>query len=510
MLRSLMGHDPARPVTVFYSYSHKDDKAREKLSSHLALLKRSGLIADWSDRQIDAGGDWQAEITQRLENADVILLLISEHFIASDFCWGKELKRALERHDSGSAYVIPIILTPLYWQPAPFGKLQALPRDGKAVALWSPRNAGWKNVVEGIVKVVQALGAGRTLERAEAQPVAAVRSAPAPSARPPARAAERVGGHPNRVVYDAENLPNLPGKRVRAEGGPPAGDQAVNDVFDALGHTYYFFWDVFQRDSIDDQGMRLDATVHYSTDYTNAFWNGTQIIAGDGDGRVFRPLTGLDIIAKEFANGLIAKQSSLVYSGESGALYNALASIFSCLVKQYSLGESAAQADWLMGSGIWAAGVNGKAIHSLAAPGTAYDDPVIGKDPQPSHMNNYVRTTEDNGGVHINSGIPGHAFYQMAIALGGPAWERAGRIWYAALCDKRLNANTTFLDFATLTTECATRLFGARSTEIEAVRHGWDVVGVATAAARRPAKTAGGGAKKALAGRRRTARARRR
>lgn len=473
-----MVNDSAKPVTIFYSYSHKDDKAREKLASHLALLKRSGLITDWSDRQIDAGHEWEGEISERLEAADIILLLVSENFIASDFCWGKEMKRALERHDNGSAFVIPVILTPLYWQPAPFGKLQALPKDGKAIAQWIPRNAGWKNVVEGIVKIAHALSAGQRLERAEAQPAATV--VVEPRAAAPSRLAKRAGGHPNRVIYDAENLSTLPGKRVRTEGDPAGADPAVNEVFDALGQTYWFFWDAWERDSIDNQGMRLDATVHYSKNYNNAFWNGNQIIAGDGDGSLFRPLTGLDVIAKEFSNGLIAKQSGLLYTDESGALFNGLASIFSCLVKQYTLEQGAAQADWLVGSGVWAPGVNGKAIHSLAAPGTAYDDPVLGKDPQPFHMKDYVRTTMDNGGVHINSGIPGHAFYQSAIMLGGPAWQRAGRIWYEALCDRRVKPNTNFHDFANLTINCAVRLFGAKSEEVGAIRHGWNVVGVTT------------------------------
>jgi hypothetical protein len=484
-----MANDPAKAVRVFYSYSHKDDKAREKLASHLVLLKRTGLIADWSDRLIDAGHDWQAKINQELEGADLILLLVSENFIASDFCWGKEMKRALERHDSGSAYVIPIILTPLFWQPAPFGKLQALPKDGKAIALWSPRNSGWKNVVEGIVKVAQAVGAGEKLERAGTQPLTAVVVAPAPATAAPARPVARAGGHPNRVVYDAGNLSTLPGRRVRSEGGAASGDAAVDAVYDALGQSYYLFWDAYERDSIDNQGMRLDATVHYDKDYNNAFWNGTQIIAGDGDGRLFRPFTSLDVIAKEFSNGVVGKQSGLVYADEPGALFNALASIFSCLVKQYFLKQSAAEADWLMGAGVWAAGINGKAIHSLAAPGTAYDDPAVGKDPQVSHMTDYVKTTSDNGGVHINSGIPGHAFYQTAIALGGPAWEGAGRIWFEALGDKRVKPHTTFADFANLTADCAVRLYGDKSKEADAIRHGWNVVGV-TVADGRPAKKA--------------------
>lgn len=486
-----MGHDSTKPISVFYSYSHKDDKAREKLASHLALLQRSGVVANWSDRQIDAGEEWQAEINEKLETADVILLLVTENLIASDFCWGKEMRRALERHDSGNAYVIPIILTPLYWQPAPFGKLQALPKDGKAVALWNPRNAGWKNVVEGIVKVVEALGAGQKLDRASAQPAAAVVLAPPAATSSQGRTTQRAGGHPNRVVYDAGNQSTLPGLRVRSEGDPASGDAAVDEVFEALGHSYYLFWDAWGRDSIDDKGMRLDATVHYDNNYNNAFWNGTQIIAGDGDGHLFQRFTSLDVIAKEFANGLIAKQSGLLYANESGALFNALASIFSCLVKQYALKHTAAEADWLMGSNLFAPGVKAKAIHSLAAPGTAYDDPLLGKDPRPAHMKDYVQTESDNGGVHINSGIPGHAFYQTAIALGGHAWERAGRVWYEALCDKRMKSNSTFQDFANLTINCADRLFGGKSQERDAIHKGWDIVGVKIGASGRPKKASG-------------------
>jgi Zn-dependent metalloprotease len=239
--------------------------------------------------------------------------------------------------------------------------------------------------------------------------------------------------------------------------------------------------------------MRLDATVHYDNNYDNAFWNGTQIIAGDGDGRLFRRFTGLDVIAKEFANGLIGKQCGLLYANESGALFNALASIFSCLVKQYALNQTTAEADWLMGTSLFAPGVKAKAIHSLAAPGTAYDDPALGKDPQQAYMKDYVQTEDDNGGVHINSGIPGHAFYQTAIALGGHAWERAGRIWYEALCDKRMKSNSTFQGFANLTVRCADRLFGGQSQEMDAIRKGWDIVGVRVRASRLSKKAAGGG-----------------
>src|SRR5678815_4747497 len=129
-------------------------------------------------------------------------------------------------------------------------------------------------------------------------------------------------------------------------------------------------------------------------------------------------------------------EAKLTYSQHPGALNESMSDVFGSLVKQYSLNQSAADADWLIGAGLLAAGVNGVALRSMKAPGTAYDDRVLGKDPQPAHMKDYVNTISDNGGVHINSGIPNHAFYVVATELGGFAWEKAGKIWYVALKDK--------------------------------------------------------------------------
>jgi Zn-dependent metalloprotease len=124
-----------------------------------------------------------------------------------------------------------------------------------------------------------------------------------------------------------------------------------------------------------------------------------------------------------------------------------------------------------------AKGINGVALRSMKAPGTAYDDPLIGKDPQPGHMKDFVKTTRDNGGVHINSGIPNKAFYEAAIRLGGHAWEKAGRIWYITLRD-RLRSNSQFQDCADATLAVAGELFGAGGTEQKAVQEAWDAVGI--------------------------------
>ena len=139
--------------------------------------------------------------------------------------------------------------------------------------------------------------------------------------------------------------------------------------------------------------------------------------------------------------------------------------------------QDADKADWLIGAGLFKKKVKGGALRSMKEPGSAYDDPVIGKDPQPGHMKDYVKTTSDNGGVHINSGIPNRAFYLTAIELGGKAWEKAGMIWYVTLRD-RLRENSTFQDAAKLTYSVAGNLFGKGSPEQKAVANGWAGVGL--------------------------------
>jgi internalin A len=142
-------------VQLFYSYSHKDESLRNELETHLKLLKRRGLIETWHDRKIEAGEDWKRRIDDNLELADIILLLISADFIASDYCWDLEMKRALERHDSKDALVVPVIVRDVVWKTGPFAKLQALPKDGKAITKWANRDSAWRNVAEGLEKVVQ-------------------------------------------------------------------------------------------------------------------------------------------------------------------------------------------------------------------------------------------------------------------------------------------------------------------------------------------------------------------
>jgi Zn-dependent metalloprotease len=287
-----------------------------------------------------------------------------------------------------------------------------------------------------------------------------------------------------RVVYDAKYGSNLPGTVVRKEGDPAGSDVAVNEAYDGSGITYDLFNDVYQRSSIDGQGMRLDSTVHYRQGYDNAFWDGEQMVYGDGDEdlpvseRLFNRFTAaLDVIAHELTHGVTQFEAKLTYSLQPGALNESMSDVFGSLVKQYKLQQTATEADWIIGQGLLTENVNGVGIRSMKAPGTAYDDPVLGKDPQPGHMKDYVNTIADNGGVHINSGIPNRAFYVTCVELGGYAWEKAGQIWYVTLKDK-LGANSKFQDCANLTHSAAGELFGAGSIEQQAVKTGWMEVGI--------------------------------
>ena len=281
-----------------------------------------------------------------------------------------------------------------------------------------------------------------------------------------------------RRVYTAENGSSLPGKLVLEEGGAASTDLAVNEAYDGAGATYDLFWTAYQRDSLDGNGMRLDSTVHYRQSYDNAFWDGGQMVYGDGDGQLFNRFTvAVDVIGHELTHGVTQFTANLSYSDQPGALNESLSDVFGSLVKQRQLGQSASGADWLIGEGLFTKKVKGTALRSLKAPGTAYDDPVLGRDPQPAHMRDYVQTTDDDGGVHINSGIPNHAFFLAAAAMAGNAWERAGRIWYVAARDK-FSSSTDFQAAANLTYQTAAELYGGDGQEQRAVQYGWAGVGI--------------------------------
>jgi len=282
----------------------------------------------------------------------------------------------------------------------------------------------------------------------------------------------------NRTIFDAENKESLPGTLVRHEGGRATGGKIVKESYDYSGATYNFYKEIFDRNSIDTRGMRLDSTVHYGHNYNNAFWNGTQMVYGDGDGEIFQRFTKcIDVVGHELTHGVTQYEAALEYEGEAGALNESFSDVFGSLVKQYHLNQTVDKADWLIGEGLLSRKVKGIALRSMKEPGTAYDDPTIGKDPQIGHWKDYKTISSDNGGVHINSGIPNRAFYLTAMDLGGHSWEKAGKIWYITLRD-RLRERSDFHTTANFTFEVAGSLYGKGSQEQNAVQKAWNQVGI--------------------------------
>jgi Zn-dependent metalloprotease len=252
-------------------------------------------------------------------------------------------------------------------------------------------------------------------------------------------------------------------------------DPAVNQAYDNFGETYKFYWEVLHRDSIDDQGMPIHGMVHFDTDYNNAFWDGEgHMWFGDGDGTMFSDFTNsLDVIGHELTHGVTQYTANLAYSGQSGALNESLSDVFGSLVEQYAKQQTVEQADWLIGAEVVGPQL-APALRSMKAPGTANQ-----YDKQPKDMDGFVVTNRDNGGVHTNSGIPNRAFYLAAEALGGFAWEVAGRIWYAAMNDARLRPNSRFAAFAQATVRAATAIGGGADSEpTKAVTEAWRTVKV--------------------------------
>jgi Zn-dependent metalloprotease len=324
----------------------------------------------------------------------------------------------------------------------------------------------------------------------------------APTARPKKHRKHRPGAPgagtsatpvPERTIADAKGTQTTPGTTVRHEGDAASSDPAVNEAYDGLGATWELWWQGYQRNSLDGQGLPLLATVHYGRNYDNAFWDGTQMVFGDGDGVIFERFTkSVDVIGHELAHGVTEHTAGLLYQGQSGALNESISDVFGVLVKQKALGQSAAQADWLVGAELLNSSVQGRALRDMRNPGTAYDDPRLGKDPQPAHMDGYVDTQDDNGGVHINSGIPNRAFVLAADAIGGNAWEGPGAIWYAVVSGAGIKADCDFATFADLTVAAAASAHGDGSAEQKAVRSAWEQVGVLDSSAAAPAAGADG------------------
>jgi hypothetical protein len=279
------------------------------------------------------------------------------------------------------------------------------------------------------------------------------------------------------TIHTADNGSDLPGTTVRSAGQPASGDVAVDEAYVGIEATLAMLDEVYGRSSYDGQGAPVSATVHFESNYDNAFWDGTQLVFGDGDGEIFERFTKpIDVLAHELCHALTEHTAGLEYHGQSGALNESVSDVFASCLKQRVLGQGATDADWLIGEGIFLPGVQGRALRSMSEPGTAYDDPRIGRDPQVGSMDDYVETPDDDGGVHLNSGIPNRAFHLAATAIGGNAAEGAGRIWYDALTGGAITSTTDFAGFADA-------VIAAAGEHTDAVADAWQQVGVTSSAA---------------------------
>jgi len=294
---------------------------------------------------------------------------------------------------------------------------------------------------------------------------------------------------------DLDHVPGFPrftGVKLFDEGYKvtEATDTSARNVYEQFKQTYDFYKEVLGRDSIDNEGLRLVGCVHYDEDtepgFFNAFYFNEVMAYGDGDGEVFRSFTDIiDITAHELTHGVTEVTAQLEYENQAGALNESMSDVFGSMIKQWSTNpkQEARSADWLIGQGLFLL-PDVRALRDMANPGTAHDDtPITGPDSQPRDMSGYVElypATEanDNGGVHLYSGIPNRAFYLVATTLGGYSWDVAGKIWYNTMLDPEIrgvDTRTAFKTFADLTVKHAAE-FG--DTAVAAVNGAWTAVGV--------------------------------
>ncbi len=288
----------------------------------------------------------------------------------------------------------------------------------------------------------------------------------------------------NRAVYSGNNTTSLPGTIKRPEGGAVTGDSHVDMNYDHLGTTYNCYKVNFNRDSFNNAGAQLKSTVHHSTNYTNAFWNGTQMVYGDSDGVQSAPLgKSLDVTVHELTHAVTSSESNLTYSNESGALNEGMSDIFAAYCESWTLGWATPASVWMIGDDVWTPATAGDALRYMGNP----TQDGSSKDYYPTRYTG----TSDNGGVHWNSGIANLAFKLLSTGGSHPRGvtttvvpaigvQKAGAIFYKANVDL-MTSGTTFAQAKTYTEQAATTLYGAGSAEVAAVTKAWEAVGVGVA-----------------------------
>jgi len=282
---------------------------------------------------------------------------------------------------------------------------------------------------------------------------------PEPHALPPAQA------------YDCRHRTSLPGRRVAHPEN--SADATVKRAYNEAEAVAKFYWEVFQRDSIDGHHMTVISSVHYSEHFNNAFWNGSQMTYGDGDGQVFVDFTvGDDVIGHELTHGVTQYSLSLNYEGEAGGLNESISDVFGSMFRQWEKSQTADKADWLIGADIVGPAAKQKnytCLRDMAAPQASH-----ALAPQPDRYYAGI----GNQDPHLSSGPPNLAFCNAAKAIGGHSWEKAGQIWYKALTGFGPSPNLTMPQFASRTRSLAQSMYPDDTAIHTAVDRAWTAVGL--------------------------------
>jgi len=276
---------------------------------------------------------------------------------------------------------------------------------------------------------------------------------------------------PSILLFDCRGSTSQPGDLIEAP--ETSTIEAARHIHRKMTELTNFYKRIFNRNSIDNHGMGLLSSIHFGENYPNAYWNGAQMIFGDGDGEIFCNFAQADdVLAHEFAHGVTQFLLGLGFWDQAGALNESISDVFASVFRQWRMRQPSDRADWKIGSTI----LGPKAIErgytclrSLSTP-----DAVECIAPQPKHMRNY----DADGDPHINSGIPNHAFYLASMATGGNTWDRLALVWYSALASGRRQPNMSFEEFAKLTIARATALFRNTTDVPRAVEQAWRDVGV--------------------------------